>query len=136
MNKMTDPSFMARLFFFLIVAVFNFSHLSAQSSKADSLKKQLLTLSEDTNRVNTLNLLARELELKGLLSEGKQYATTAKNLAYKLRFDKGLALALANLGNLNYQEGNYKEALKHHFASYDISERINNKPALIRTLSN
>lgn len=93
-------------------------------------------MGEDTNRVNTLNVLAREHELKGMLVEGKQYAVTAKNLAYKLRFDRGLATALANLGNLNYQEGNYKEALTQHFASYEINERINNKPALIRSLSN
>ena len=73
-----------KLFFILIVIASEFilsgaegkqSH--AQPSKTDSLLSLLKTDKEDTNKVNHLNGLAREMELSGDYEKGINYAGTS-----------------------------------------------------------
>lgn len=75
------------LFLFFTLVVFSFTgytqRLEPDSLKIDSLEKNLQTAKEDTNKVNTLNLLS---QYTGNDSVALMYAKQALSLAEKLNF--------------------------------------------------
>ncbi|MBA3665353.1 MAG: tetratricopeptide repeat protein [Bacteroidetes bacterium] len=122
----------------LIVLVIFFLQFSlyGQQNKVDSLKNILRTAKEDTNKVNTLNKLGREMELSGDYEKGINYAKEAIQLGEKINYKKGIAAAYKSHGNINIYQGNYAEALKYYFASLKLSEELNDKIGIAKTLSN
>ncbi len=102
----------------------------------DSLLRVLKTAKEDTNKVNTLNKLAREIELSGNDNEGISYANEAKRLSEKIDYRKGLSSACLNLGNLYSGKGEFPLSLEYYFAALKIDEEINNQVGIATILGN
>jgi tetratricopeptide (TPR) repeat protein len=91
---------------------------------------------EDTAKVNTLNTLARRMELAGNYGEGIRYARQAKDLSQQLNYPQGMAHACNNSGNIYYRQGSYPRALEDLFASLKIFEKLANKDWMAKLLGN
>ena len=96
---------------FLLLVFFLVSKLSlAQDPQIDSLLTVLSVSQEDTVKVDVLNGLSA-LVNRTDPSEAITYGNNAQNLAEKLKYKPGHALALKNIGLSCYFLGNYVEAL-------------------------
>ena len=84
-----------RICFFLSLS-FSIS-LFGQQSAIDSLEKALVTIREDTARINLLNQLAKQ---HNSMSDEKAmaYAQQAMDLSKKINYEKGIAGADFNIG--------------------------------------
>ena len=129
------PTTIKYLLFLLTVCCFHF-YLPAQQNPIDSLQSILSTAKEDTNKVNTLNLLGKEMELIGDFDKGIEYSQDALSLSQKLNFKKGIAKACNGLGNCNMQQGKFPEALKNYFAALKIREDIGDKKGIAASYNN
>lgn len=118
--------------FFFLCSCFCYS----QQTKIDSLAGLLKTSIEDTNKVNTLNGIAREMQLSGDYEIGMNYADKARQLAKKINFKKGIAAAYGNFGNIYHDQGNYKMALENQLAALKIDEELSNKNGIAKRLGN
>jgi serine phosphatase RsbU (regulator of sigma subunit) len=124
------------LFLYLLLWVGQYSHISAQNSIADSLRKALKTESEDTNKVLTLNKLCMNLWHQGKYDTALVCANGVQALAEKLGFEKGMASAFTNMGIIFHGKGNYPKALEYYQKALPIYQHIGNKPGMANNLSN
>lgn len=120
----------------LITIVFCSVSLYAQNKALDSLKNVLKTAKGDTNEVNTLNEIAKELINTGAYDKARNYAEQAQILANQLRFQKGLADYYSTLGIIFYYEGKISEALNGNLASLKIREKIGDKKGIAGSYNN
>jgi signal transduction histidine kinase len=102
----------------------------------DSLKRALKTATEDTNKVNKLNVLSRLLWLRSRYAESKKYASDALALSEKLNYKKGTAFAYNEIGKAHHSLGNYPEALKNYQASLEVSEEMGEKKGIALSYRN
>jgi tetratricopeptide (TPR) repeat protein len=139
MNKLV------KYFFLLIVMLNLFQHLATaqqnethgeQSRTIDSLQNILKTSKEDTIKVNTLNLLGKELTASADYKKAMDYYNQGKQLAEKLVYKKGIAISYNNIGIIYMNQGNYPEALKNQVASLKIKEEIKDKRAIAGSYNN
>jgi len=116
--------------FFLCTVVLSAASANAFSQdldkKIDSLNRVLKTEKEDTNKINTLNALAFELQQASNFSNSLANANSAMALAKTLSFQKGVGDAYNNLGVVYWNQGNYTEGLKSLSAALKIGQDINN----------
>ena len=63
--------------------------LVGQQNKIDSILNVLITTKEDTNKVNLLNSLARELRITGEYKNAFDYSSQSIILSDKFNFKKG-----------------------------------------------
>ena len=73
----------------LVFSGLSFCTMLGQQSKTDSLRTVLKTAKEDTNKVNALNSLSKQLWQARNLDTALTYATDAQQLAIQLHFQKG-----------------------------------------------
>jgi len=96
----------------LIIAFFFFSGISvAENHALDSLKNELQKAKEDTTLVKIFNSISIEFTNRGRFDSAMNYAVSAKELAEKKDFKKGLAMAFMNIGSIYLYRGNYDLAL-------------------------
>jgi signal transduction histidine kinase/uncharacterized protein HemY len=135
---MRQHIFSCKLKSFFFALTFCFCHLIsfAQKHKIDSLLQVSKTQKEDSNKVNTLTLLTRQVYLTGNYDTTLLYANQSKALAEKINFKKGIANAYNNIGNVYFAQGNYPEALKNHSASLKIQTEINYKLGIASSENN
>lgn len=115
--------------------VFSCFYLSAQTTPIDSLKKAVDGLPDDTNKVNTLNSLSAQY-FGSAPVETILYAEQAKDLASKLNYEPGLALALKNLGIAYYLQSNNVDALSYWEQALDVYISMNDKSGIANMYSN
>ncbi|MCK5370244.1 MAG: tetratricopeptide repeat protein [Cyclobacteriaceae bacterium] len=102
---------MKRRKYFLLLGLLLISNLSfSQDPQRDSLLNVLSLAKEDTLKVNVLNALSTLLNRTDP-TEAITYGSEARDLAEKLEYKPGLALALKNIGLGYYFLANYVEAL-------------------------
>jgi adenylate cyclase len=123
-----------KLILTLILSV-SLSFSFGQSPAIDSLKNVLSSSTEDTNRVNTLLKLSETL-LNSNINAARDYATLAKELAEKLQFRTGLALALKHLGHSYYKQANYIETLSYWTQSLSVFETTGDNIGISNMLNN
>lgn len=121
--------------YFLLGLLFSHS-LIAQTSPIDSLKNVLKVEKEDTNKVNSLNRLAKEFLNISEYDTVRYYAVQAKNIAENIKFKKGIANAYNLMGIAYLDQGNNTEALKNIFISLKINEEIGNKKGIANAYTN
>jgi two-component system, NarL family, sensor histidine kinase UhpB len=127
----------AKIFLFMLLFISTGYSSSGQSNnKMDSLLNVLKNSAEDTNKVNTLNLISRQLYMSPRYMEGKKYVEESLALAEKLNFKKGLAVATNLLGAIVNRQGNYTEASKIHLAALKIFEELGDKKGISNTYHN
>jgi signal transduction histidine kinase/tetratricopeptide (TPR) repeat protein len=102
------PALMAGMLLLLICPA------AAQTPKLDSLKTALPLVKEDTGRVNTLNLISRELFITGKYDSSQVCAQNAKELGEKAAFPKGVSNAYNNIGNIFLSKGDRDKALENY----------------------
>ena len=113
---------MRRLLWFVLCFVCHFSF--SQTRKADSLSNTLLAHpEEDTTRVNILNQLAFEFQFH---TPGKavNYGLEAKDLAHRLKYGKGEAMANRFLGLAFWVQSDYAIALDFFLKSLRIADSL------------
>ena len=110
-------------------------HNYAGNSVPDSLVALLSSGREDSNKVNTMLLISKTyLASDPLLSI--RYSKMAKELAEKIHFKKGIAVALKNIGLAYYGQSSYIETLNSWQESRKIFESIGDKVGVANMLNN
>ena len=100
----------------------------------DSLKSDLLLAVDDTNKVLLLGKLSyqnRNFDTENGISYGKQ----SLDLAEKLKWNKGIASALNDMGTNYAIRGNYTKALEYFIKAYNKFAAINNQ-SMVAALAN
>lgn len=111
---------------FLVISFLGIS----QNNPADSLLGILKKIGEDTNKVNILNQISRELGYQADYTKAKVYATRAVSLAQQLSFKNGEATANKIIGNLYFDQGDYSKAIEFYFNALTIYENIKYKTGI------
>ena len=96
------------IFLFVLINLYSF-FINAQDSsrdslKIDSLRKVLQTQKEDSNKVNSLNILSTNALEKEDFGNSMQYAKRALSISEKINFKKGKADTFYNIGNVMGQQ--------------------------------
>jgi len=117
--------------------VFCSTIIFSQQTKTDSLVTVVASSSEDSNKVNTLNLLAWEIVLTtGDYAKTVDYCNQAITLSEQINYKKGHAKALNILGAAYMFQGDYPTALKNYEASLKIKEEMGDKKGIASAYSN
>jgi two-component system, sensor histidine kinase and response regulator len=103
----------------------------AQNSSIDSLESLVKSVPADTNKVWLLNQLVSSLREKDN-NMALQYAEEAKALSELLKYNKGLCLALENLGWILYRQGNFSKSLAASTHSLKLSTALQDNAAIAR----
>ena len=118
-----------KFIYFLIVATFVFfpRYFYSQTSiqVVDSLRSTL-SLTDDTNRVNTLNDIAYEYTAE-FPDSAIYYAEKALVLSEKLNFISGQIAAYNYLGLAEYYKNNYEKAIEYYNSVIELSRKSGNK---------
>lgn len=106
----------------------------SQSNRIDSLKK-LIATSKNSSKIDCLNKLSVEFYVNALsetyinvqTDTAIQFASQAYNEAVKIHYDKGMAEALQNLGEISRDRGEYSQAENYFRQSIPLFEKTNNQ---------
>lgn len=121
---------------FLIVSFLFCYKSNAQSVEIDSLRKLLTTNLPDTVRVDILNNLSKSY-FNTSPDSSVNIAMSSKQLAENINYNKGLALALKNMGIGYYLQGNYYvDAIKTWKQALIVYDLIGDKTGVANMLSN
>lgn len=129
MNKKSSCFTIFILFFFFCFKT------NAQSNESDSLTKLLSTNLPDTARVDVLNALSKSY-FNTSPDTSVTIAMSSKQLAEKINYKAGLALALKNMGIGYYLPGKYIDAIKTWQQALDVYNLIGDKTGVANMLSN
>lgn len=119
----------------LVGAFLSLAALPSQSQKADSLLKAVSTMSDDTLKVILINNYSSSIR-ESNNNDALKLAETAKVLAEKLNFRRGLAPILENIGWIIYRKGNYAKALIYANEAIKIYEEFNDKRGIANCSNN
>ena len=112
-------------YFLLLLISFWASALPAQvSTRLDSLKLRLTNEKTDTGKVTLYYRIAYELQFSNT-DEALAYARTALSEAERLKFRRGIANALIQMGNIDQIKGNYDESERYNLRALDIFNETN-----------
>ena len=122
------------LFYVVLFAVLDHNGFG-QVKEIDSIKSVIRTSKEDTNKVNSILLLSKKYfsEEPG---EAIRIATQARNLAEKIKFKRGEAYALKNIGIGYYMQGKYLETFEHWNKSMKCFDALGDRQGRANILSN
>ncbi|MGB3077135.1 MAG: adenylate/guanylate cyclase domain-containing protein [Chitinophagales bacterium] len=129
---MTKISGRMRLFCFLFfVSVYS----AALCGETDSLIKLINTAPDDSTKVNLLNTLSKSLfDINP--DSSVTIAVISKDLAEKIKYKKGHALALKDMGIGYYLQGKYVEAINTWQQALEVYEEAGDKTGVANMLSN
>lgn len=120
----------------IILSFFLLQRISAIPQNIDSIQKVLKTAKDDTNKVNTLNKISRQLNNTGEHEKSLKYANEAISISQKLSFKKGEATGYKNLGNIYINQSNYPKALEYYLQSLKAFEEIGDKVGIGKCYGN
>jgi len=126
-------------YFFLFSLILFVSNpcLYSQDPRTDSLKSVLLTVANDSNKVNTLNLLAWEMAINvGNYEQTLAYCNEAITVADAVDFKKGKAKAYNIIGVAYMFQGDYPKAIENYESSLEMKEEIGDKKGIAGSYSN
>ncbi len=123
--------------YFIILLLFFFCcKTNAQSNESDSLTKLLSKINVDTARVDLLNALSKSY-FNTSPDTSVTIAMKSKELAEKINYRPGLALALKNMGIGYYLQGSYYiDAIKTWQQALEVYQSIGDKTGVANMLSN
>jgi class 3 adenylate cyclase len=121
------------LLFFCCIATSTFSN--AQDEKATLLLNDLAKSTADSQKVNILNNLSKYY-LSSSPEKAKNYGIASMQLAEKIKYNKGLALAYKNIGLADYTLGKYAETIEYFGQSLKVYETIGDLDGKAMILNN
>jgi serine phosphatase RsbU (regulator of sigma subunit)/tetratricopeptide (TPR) repeat protein len=133
--KVRNCFMLFRLFTLGTLYFIHFPLCSAQQGKVDSLCAVLKTEKDDTNKVNTLNLLSLTFDKRENYDTSLIYATHALALAQKLGFKKGMGTAFRNIGVGYMDKGMYTQAMDYALKAITLEKEIGDKKGLSASLN-
>ena len=107
----------------------------AQAVQIDSIKKVISGQKDDSVKVNFILSLSREF-FSVSPDEVINYATTARDLAQKIDYKKGMAYAYKNIGIGHYTLGNYVASIENYDKSLALFDTLKDKSGQANILSN
>ncbi|HXB40177.1 MAG TPA: tetratricopeptide repeat protein [Bacteroidia bacterium] len=120
--------------------------VSAQTTRIDSLKKNIEGRANDTNKINTLLYLGKELRNTGNYDTAVQYISAAENIALALQNSpneiirtaatRDLGKAYNSKGIIYWYRGNYPLALKNYYSALQINEKLGYKKGIAAAYNN
>jgi tetratricopeptide (TPR) repeat protein len=119
---------MKKMLFYFCILITGISQ--AQQEIIDSLILVLKKQIEDTNRVNILNDLSKQIMFQGKYEQSLNYSQEALLLSKKINYSKGIARAYSNKGLIDWNKGDFKEALNYFSKSLSISKEIGDKKGI------
>ena len=122
------------VFYLLLLSQFSNTCL-AQTKQIDSLKILISKATNDSSKVDKINLLSKNyFSIDPLIS--LQYSNNAKEISSKINYKKGLALAYKNIGIAYYMQSNNIEAILNWDSSLTIYKELRDKIGQATILSN
>lgn len=121
--------------FYFILLFFLPAFCIAQQNIIDSLKKIITSAKDDTVKVNSINALSKAY-FSTNPSESVRYANEAKKLSEKLKYRKGLAFSLKNIGIGYYQQGKYANAISNWEQAKAVWDSLGDKVGVSNMLCN
>jgi adenylate cyclase len=112
-----------------------FFYTDAFSNEIDSLRKLLSTRMSDTAKVNMLNALSKSY-FNVNPDSAILIAISSKELADRINYKTGLALAFKNIGLGYYMQGKYSDALKAWDDASQMYTEMHDKRGVANMLSN
>ncbi len=103
----------------LLIVFFAYGLQGQVNPRLDSLKLRLNHEKTDTGKVSLYYRIAYELQFSNT-EEALAYARTALSEAERIKFRKGIANALIQLGNIDQIKGNYDESEKYNQRALEI----------------
>lgn len=117
------------------ITVIHLTPLYAQDNSIDLLNTALKMQKEDSMKVKSLiNLSKAYLNIS--YDTALMYASQAKDIAEKIKFEQGIATAFKLIGIAYYNEGNYIAALSNWTQSLALFESIDDKIGAANMYSN
>ena len=108
----------------LILIISLVARQASGEQKQDSLLRILKTSGYDTTRVNVLNKLSVEYRNEDY-KKTMSYAEEALKLAEKIKYKKGMAASLTNIGMAYFRQHDYIKSREYLDRSYKILEDLN-----------
>lgn len=119
----------------ICIALLLLSIHSWGQTKADTLKRQLLTLPNDTSRVIALNDLAF-LYYNIDPDSAALFASEASQIATRLNYKKGIATSLLRIGAINSIKGDVVAAISYYEKCIALADSIRDTNLLSRAFLN
>lgn len=104
----------------------------ADVRKLDSLLTVLRQHDEDTNKINTLLVLADENSKIAKYSEGIGFALEAMILSERLKYEKGKIKTVIAIGKIYFKEGKYADAEEYLDRALHLTKKKNNTKEIIK----
>ncbi|HTH57905.1 MAG TPA: tetratricopeptide repeat-containing sensor histidine kinase [Cyclobacteriaceae bacterium] len=120
---------------FLVGIFLSLVALTGLSQQSYTALELLLAKPDDTLKVSQLNNYSTSIR-EGNYNEALKVAEAAKALAEKLKFRKGLAPILENIGWIVYRKGNFAKALIYANESMEIYKEFNDKRGVANCINN
>jgi two-component system, NarL family, sensor histidine kinase UhpB len=127
--------FKRRLITTVLFAGLVFLSEAQSESKIDSLMHELQLVRHDTIKVNILNEISELLWRDYKYADAAKYSDSAMSISERIHFDKGIATALFNTGNVLLGKAEYDLAINACQKAIRIFRVIKNKPGLGRSLN-
>lgn len=108
---------------------------SFSQSETDSLENVVKAGAQDTGTVNALNLLCKK-NWSSEQEKALEYGNRALALAQKIKYKKGAAQALNNMGVVYYNFSDYNKAMNYHFKSLEIRKELGDKKDISASYNN
>lgn len=111
--------------------------ITAQTPNQDRLLKEVKIMPDDTNKVNTLQLIASNyLNHSRDYKKMGEFAWKGLALSQKLHYEKGLANAYSCIGIWYSNKGNKEMALYYYTNALHMMQRLNNKKGVGNVYNN
>ena len=110
--------------------------LYAGDSTTDSLLLSLQETTNDSGKVNTLNLLTQRFILMGEYDQALEYGEQALKLSSEMDNKVGMGDALNHIGNIHNSRSEYSLALNSYFKSLYIRKLAKDQKGVAGTLNN
>ena len=118
--------------FSFLLFCFSFAAFS-QSTKLDSILNLLKRDKEDTNKVIHFGSLCNDYREIEKYDSAVLYGNAALDLAGKLNYKKGYAVAYSNLGLVCWNRGDYDRSLDYYFQALKIKQELKDSAGIAKT---
>ena len=120
--------------FFLLQLISSIAQNKSNEQVIDSILKKITTKSTNENIVNSYSKIASEYSSldteKGIL-----FAKKALLLSEKINWNEGKSSALISLGENNYSQGKYSEAMKYYESALQFTKNKNKTGTIYREIA-